>query len=108
MKPDTADVAVIGTLTARVPGWRTAAMKPRVPANTSLPSVIGSPAAMAPRTTAPTKSDSGRLPSTMYVGARLPCGQDCQRMSSGLTIWPVWIALRATRTCNVGAATGAS
>src|SRR5260370_3939033 len=29
-------------------------------------------------------------------------------MSSGLTIWPVWIGLRATSTCSVGAATGAS
>ena len=65
MNPETAEVAVIGTLTARVPGCSTADMKPRVPASTSLPSVTGSPGAIEPRATAPTKSDIGRLPSTI-------------------------------------------
>jgi len=35
---------------------------------------------------------------------RLPCGQGCQRRSSGLTSCPVRMALRATSTCSAGLA----
>ena len=65
MKPETVEVAVAGTLTARSPGLRTAARKPREPGMTISVSTIGSPTWNCLRATAPTKSVIGRLPSTM-------------------------------------------
>ena len=63
-KPAIPVVALIGTETARMPGVSTAAMKPREPDLTMRPSVIGSPAGMPRRTTAPTSSLIVRLPLT--------------------------------------------
>ena len=65
MKPDTALVAVAGTLTARRPGCSTAARKPREPGITMSVSTIGWPTWNEVRATAPTKSEIGRLPSMM-------------------------------------------
>ncbi len=62
IRPALLVVGVIGTDTARMPGSSTAARKPRSPGLTTAPSVIGSPAAMKPRTTAPIISVSARLP----------------------------------------------
>ena len=65
MKPETVEVAVAGTLTARSPGFRTAARKPREPGMTMSLSTIGAPTWNDTRATAPTKSLICRLPSMM-------------------------------------------
>jgi hypothetical protein len=56
IRPELAEVGLIGTDTARMPGSSTAARNPRSPGLTTAPSMIGSPAAMRLRTTAPIMS----------------------------------------------------
>ena len=58
-KPAIPVVAEIGTETARMPGERIAAMKPRSPGRTTRFSVTGSPAVIPWRTTAPSKRAIG-------------------------------------------------
>ena len=61
--PEMLEVALIRNETARNPGRRTAAKKPRLPGLTSRPEDTGSPAVIARRTTAPT--NKGRSGSRM-------------------------------------------
>jgi hypothetical protein len=62
IRPELAEVGVIGTETARMPGSSTAARKPRSPGLTTAPSVIGSPMPIPRRTTAPIISSWLRTP----------------------------------------------
>ena len=57
-----AEVAVTGTETARMPGASTAARKPRLPGETILASVIGSPGTNGSRATQPAKLSAVRVP----------------------------------------------
>jgi Flp pilus assembly protein RcpC/CpaB len=63
-RPVERGAASTGTETARMPGWSTAARKPRSPGTTILVLMMGSPAAMGSRATAPTSDVAGPVPAT--------------------------------------------
>src|SRR6266702_1501027 len=104
-KPEIPEVAVTATEAARIPGWRTAAKKPRSPGATIRSIVSGSPATSGERTTQPVKSSGLPAPVTIYGMPLMSSGYGCQARSSGFRIRPGERDFLATRTARTGLST---